>query len=202
MSEADDKIATPEARIDCVLIASGQWHDIDYARLELLKILGEDERVRTRVFEDYENLDALSGADMLVTYTCDVVPSLAAQEVLQDWLKAGGRWYALHGTNCILRRLDDGAWHAPRHAPLMMELLGSQFLSHPPIAPYLVEPTGGNHEVTRGIDAFTTTDELYHMQLHGPLQVLMDTCCNEVADHFAEGDAAPGRHPVVYVKEH
>jgi type 1 glutamine amidotransferase len=202
MTAINETTAAPAARIDCVLIASGKWHDIDYARLELLKLLGDDERVRTRVFEDYENLEALSGADMLVTYTCDVVPSLAAQETLRAWLSGGGRWYALHGTNSVLRTLEDGKWHAPRYAPLMMNLLGSQFLSHPPIAPYLVEPTGKDHEVTRGIDSFTTTDELYHMELHGPLDVLMDTCCTEVADHFAEGAAAPGRHPVVYVKEH
>lgn len=37
-------------RIDYVLIAGGLYHDIDFARLELLKLLGEDERVRTRVF--------------------------------------------------------------------------------------------------------------------------------------------------------
>jgi hypothetical protein len=28
-------------RIDCVLIAGGKYHDIDYARLELLKLLAE-----------------------------------------------------------------------------------------------------------------------------------------------------------------
>lgn len=202
MSEPHGATATPKARIDCVLIASGKWHDIDYARLELLKILAEDERVRTRVFENYESLDALSAADMLVTYTCDVVPSLAAQETLREWLLGGGRWYALHGTNSVLRMLGDGKWHAPRHAPLMMDLLGSQFLSHPPIASYLVERTGNDHEVTRGVGSFTTNDELYHMELHGPLHVLMDTCCSKVADHFAEGAEAPGRHPVVYLKQH
>ena len=39
-------------RIDCVLIAGGKYHDIDFARLELLKLLAEDSRVRVRVFED------------------------------------------------------------------------------------------------------------------------------------------------------
>ena len=42
-------------RINCLLIAGGVWHDIDHARLELLKLLSEDERFRVRVFEDYEN---------------------------------------------------------------------------------------------------------------------------------------------------
>ena len=49
-------------RIDCVLIAGGKYHDIDFARLELLKLLAEDERVRVRVFEDYRNVDAIDSA--------------------------------------------------------------------------------------------------------------------------------------------
>ena len=43
-------------RINCLLIAGGVWHDIDHARLELLKLLSEDDRFRVRVFEDYENI--------------------------------------------------------------------------------------------------------------------------------------------------
>ena len=46
-------------RVDCVLICGGVWHDMDFARLELLKLLAEDPRVRTRVFEDYENIEAI-----------------------------------------------------------------------------------------------------------------------------------------------
>ncbi|MGQ2933062.1 MAG: hypothetical protein ACT6RK_03130 [Sphingopyxis sp.] len=66
------------SRIDCVLICGGVWHDMDFARLELLKLLAEDQRVRTRVFENYENIEAIETADILITYTCDVTPSLPA----------------------------------------------------------------------------------------------------------------------------
>ena len=31
-------------RLDCVLIAGGKYHDIDFARLELRKLLAGDER--------------------------------------------------------------------------------------------------------------------------------------------------------------
>ena len=37
-------------RLDVVLVAGGKYHDIDFARLELLKLLAEDERIRTRVY--------------------------------------------------------------------------------------------------------------------------------------------------------
>ena len=54
-------------RLDVVLVAGGKYHDIDFARLELLKLLAEDERIRTRVYEDYSNLHAISNADFLIT---------------------------------------------------------------------------------------------------------------------------------------
>lgn len=190
-------------RINCVLIAGGVWHDIDYARLELLKLLGEDQRIRTRVFEDYENVEAIEAADILITYTCDVTPSLKAQEALRDWLRKGGRWYALHGTNSVLRfTAETGLWEAPRWAPLFMDLLGSQFLTHPPIAPYLVTVADPEHPLVEGVEPFETTDELYHMQLHGDLHVLLETECTEPGTGFAEAADAPGKHPVFYIKQH
>lgn len=201
MADAEKKRPGSD-RIDCVLIAGGKYHDIDFARLELLKLFGEDERVRTRVFEDYENLDALRGADMIVTYTCDVVPSKAAQEVLRDWLVAGGRWYALHGTSSILRLLDNGLWDAPREAPLFMDLLGNQFVSHPPIEPYQVRVADPTHPLVEGVEPFETTDELYHLERHGDLHVLLDTECTEPGTGFVEAADAIGNHPVLYIKKH
>ena len=113
------KEARTAGRINGILIASGAWHDIDFARLELLKLLAEFDRVRIRVFEDYENLDALAEADFIVSYTCNVVPSLTAQEALREWVQAGGRWYALHGTNAIIRLMSDGIFETPDWAPCL-----------------------------------------------------------------------------------
>ena len=93
-------------RINAVLVAGGKWHDIDFARLELLKLIAEDERVRTRVFENYDDaIPALETADFLVTYTCSVCPSKAAEKALKSFVEGGKRWYALHGTNSILEFL-------------------------------------------------------------------------------------------------
>ncbi|HSM94940.1 MAG TPA: hypothetical protein VLT91_02775, partial [Rhizomicrobium sp.] len=86
-------------KIKVALVAAGKYHDIDFARLEILKLLAEDERIRVRVFEDYSNIAAIRESDFLVTYTCDVVPRLDEQEALRAYVEGGGRWYALHGTN-------------------------------------------------------------------------------------------------------
>jgi type 1 glutamine amidotransferase len=189
-------------RIDCVLVAGGKYHDIDFARLELLKLLAEDPAIRVRVFEDYEAIAAIEAADMIVSYTCDIVPSLVAQEALRRWLERGGRWYALHGTSSILRLLDSGLWDAPRWAPLFMDLLGNQFLSHPPIEPYRVTVADPGHPLVAGIEPFDTTDELYHLETHGDLHVLLETECTGPGTGFVEAADAPGAHPVFYIKRH
>ncbi len=38
--------------VNAYLVCGGRWHDMDYARVELLKLLGEHEHIRTRVGED------------------------------------------------------------------------------------------------------------------------------------------------------
>ncbi|MFA7440639.1 MAG: ThuA domain-containing protein [Sphingomonadaceae bacterium] len=189
------------ARINCALIAGGLYHDIDFARLELLKLLGEDQRIRTRVFEDYTNIDAITAADFIITYTCDVIPSLAAQERLRDFVREGGRWYALHGTNSILRLFESGLYGSPRWAPLFMDTLGTQFIAHPPIAPYKVTVADPDHPLTKDIAPFETTDELYLMERHGDLHVLLETEFGGDAKGFEEDKWADGKHPVLYIKK-
>lgn len=186
--------------VDCVLIASGKYHDIDFARLELLKLLAEDERVRVRVFEDYANLDAIRKADFLITYTCDVTPSLEQQEALRAWVEGGGRWYALHGTSSILRFLSSGLVDSPAWAPHFMETLGSQFIAHPPIEKHLVEVADPEHELVQGIESFEVTDELYLSDIHAELHVLLDTAFEGEATGFARAQWKKARHPVFYIR--
>lgn len=189
-----------QKKINCVLIAGGLYHDIDFARLELLKILSEDDRVRTRVFENYDEIEALKEADFIISYTCDVIPPIEAQEALQDFIKKGGRWYALHGTNSILRLLDNGLYGAPRWAPLFMDILGSQFIAHPPITPYQVTVADPDHELVKDVEAFETTDEQYLMECHGDLHVLLETEFEGDATGFEEEKWEKSKHPVLYIK--
>lgn len=187
-------------RLNCVLIAGGKWHDIDFARLELLKLLAEDENIRVRVFEDYSNIEAIIAADFLVTYTCDVTPSLQEQEALRDYVRQGGRWLALHGTNSILRFLDDGSIDTPRWAPLFMDTLGSMFLAHPPIGPFTVTPTGVTHPVVEGIEPFEVVDEMYLSEVYAPIEVLLDTEFEGSGGRFVHNQWEKQRHPVLYLR--
>ncbi|MEM9669123.1 MAG: ThuA domain-containing protein [Pseudomonadota bacterium] len=195
--------------IKAVLVCGGDWHDIDFARLEILKLLSEDDRIRTRVFEDYDSArPALAEADFLVSYTVNVMCKVETQEALKAFVSSGKRWHALHGTNSILQFLSpEGADYgellvdAPRSAPMFMETLGSQFIAHPPIGPYKVEVTQPDHPMVKGVEAFETTDELYLMEIHGELDVLLHCEFGGEAPGFVEKDWEHASHPVLYKRK-
>ena len=187
-------------RIDTHLICGGRFHDFDFARLELLKLLAEHEEIRVRVAGDYRDVDAIAESQMLVTYTCDVRPSQAEQEALAAFVAGGGRWLALHGTNAMLDMGPEGV-AAPRGYDTLMETLGSQFIAHPPIQPYTVEVADASHPLVAGIDAFEADDELYLSEYHGELHALLETHWSGEAPGFIEGDwSASDRHLVAYLK--
>ena len=58
-------------RKDVYLVVGGKYHDFDFARLELLKLLAEHDVIRVKVANDYSDVDAMCESDLLVTYTCD-----------------------------------------------------------------------------------------------------------------------------------
>jgi len=181
------------------LVCGGRFHDFDYARLELLRHLGADPRVRTRVFEDFRRSDAWSGTDLLVTYTCDVRPTPAEADALVRFVEGGGRWLALHGTNSILE-LQGRRVACPRLAPRFMELLGSQFLAHPPIAPYRVTVTDPAHPLVKGIEPFETSDELYLAEFHAAVTVLLETRFGGRTPGFEPAEWPEEPRPVMYLR--
>jgi len=196
--------AQPPIRV--VLVCGGRWHDFDYARLELLRVLGADERVRTRVFEDYDCLQAIEAADLLVTYTCDVRPDAEQQAALVAFVERGGRWLALHGTNAAIDPPGaDRRFSTPRVLGPVAGLLGSQFLGHPPIAPYTVQVSDPGHPLVQGIRPFEVTDELYVSELHPPHQLLLHTVFAGECTGFTEGHGdpdLPAIQPVLYLRPH
>lgn len=187
-------------RIDAHLICGGRFHDFDFARLELLKLLAEHDEIRVKVAADYRDVGDISESQMLVTYTCDVRPSPAEQEGLAAFVAGGGRWLALHGTNAMLDMGPEGV-AAPRGFDTLMETLGSQFIAHPPIQPYKVEVADPSHPLVAGIDAFEADDELYLSEYHGDLHPLLETHWSGDAPGFIESDwQASDGHLVAYLK--
>lgn len=174
------------APVNGYLVCGGLYHDMDYARVELLKLLGEHARIRMRVGEDYGDRNAIAAADFLVTYTCNVLPDEEEQDTLQGFLAKGRRWLALHGTNSVLKYLKGRGWDAPREAPRFMAMLGSQFLAHPPIKPYRVEVSDSSHPLVAGIEPFEADDELYLCEYHGAHHALLHARYRGEAPDFVE----------------
>ena len=177
-------------RIDAYLICGGKYHDFDFARLGLLTLLHEHAFIRVRVAEDFSDVEAIQSADFLLTYTCDVIPTQPQQQALYEFMGKGRRWFALHGTNSIIEFLGFKPIKiaTPRAAPLFMEILGSQFLAHPPIHPYTVQVTAPDHPLVRGIEPFEITDELYLAEYHGDCEVLLHTTYSGTLEEFEVSD--------------
>ena len=190
------------ARIDATLVAGGKYHDVDYARRELLQLLSEHPHVRVSVGSDYRDLEAIARSRFLVSYTCDVRPSEAEQEALARFVREGGRWLALHGTNAALDFTPKGV-ASPRCFPKLAHVLGSQFVAHPPIQPYRVDVCAPGHALVAGIEPFDTDDELYLCEYHERDQLvpLLDTHYRGKAAGFVEGDwSHADRHLVSYLR--
>jgi type 1 glutamine amidotransferase len=188
------------ARIDAHFVAAGKYHDIDFARLEILKLLAEHPEIRTTVACDYRDTDRLADCRFLITYTCDLMPGEAEAEAIRGWIERGGKWLALHGTNSILRFTDAGV-DCPDERPDVMEMLGTQFKAHPPIAPFAVEVADREHELTRGIADFEVVDELYLSHIRAEIDILLQARFEGEATGFTEADWPETIVPILYTRD-
>ena len=188
------------ARIDAHFVAAGKYHDIDFARLEVLKLLAEHPEIRTTVACDYAATDRLEQCRFLVTYTCDLLPTSQEFVAIRRWLERGGKWLALHGTNSILSFTDRGV-DCPDDRPDVMDVLGSRFVAHPPIGPFKVEVVDGDHPLSHGIEDFEVVDELYLSQTTAPIHVLMQTHFAGEATGFTRSDWPDTVVPILYTRD-
>lgn len=187
--------------IDAYLVAGGPYHDIDLARLEVLKLLAEHESVRTRIGESYADVETIAASRVLVTYTCDLVPNDGEIAGLERFLAAGGHWFALHGTNSALRMNGDAPITCPPLPAAFRHMLGSQFMAHPPIGRYKVTNAAPEHPLVAGIGPFHVEDEHY-LQDHEPGNLpLLVTRFSGRAGLFERAEWPEGEHQVMYLRE-
>ena len=132
---------------------SAAGHDHDHARLRLLALLAERE-IPASVGNDFADVAKwLPVSRMLITYVAGPYPDAAQSAAMQAWVEAGGHWLAL-------RRTVKTEHHA---------LLGSFFLTHPPICRFRVDVSDVDHPLTQGIGrSFDVEDEPYFIELQHP----------------------------------
>jgi type 1 glutamine amidotransferase len=144
-------------------------HDHDYARLRLLQLLAERE-VAASVANDFADVEKwLPVSRLLITYVAGPYPDAAQTASIGKWLEAGGRWLALHGTSGGRAQRVEGVPMRRTIATEHHALLGSRFLTHPPIAEFRVEIRDPASPLTRGLGAsFAIEDEPYFIELQDP----------------------------------
>jgi type 1 glutamine amidotransferase len=138
-------------------------HDFDFARRALLDVLYEEGGIRTDVFNSYDSAEAFEAGDLLVSYTSQVPVTEASCRALSRYLARGGRWFAIHASNSVLDN------------PHLPKILGSRFVAHPPYTRYRVTVSRPDDRLVAGIPAsFEVEDELYVIEEHGDLEVLLE----------------------------
>lgn len=190
-----------DQKIDVYLVCNARYHDTNFARLELLKLLAENEDIHTRVAENFTDVDAIKSSTLLLTYTCDLRPSLEEQSALGEFLEDGGRWFALHGTNALLEFVD-GKADTPDLAPKFMELLGSRFIAHPANQRIEIKVTEVDHPLTKNIDDFEVQDEEpYYCEALGEQVVLLEASYSEPSVGYVRSDYGTNEksHPQMYL---
>jgi type 1 glutamine amidotransferase len=148
---------------------SSAGHDHDYARLRLLGLLAE-RQVPASVANDFADVEKwLPTSRLLITYVAGPYPDAAQCHVIRGWLGAGGHWLALHGTSGGRAERVEGMRQRRTVKTEHHALLGSCFLTHPPICKIRVEVSAADHPVTRGLDSsFEIEDEPYFIELQDP----------------------------------
>src|SRR5713101_8444865 len=144
-------------------------HDHDYARLRLLALLAEQD-VAASVANDFADVEKwLPVSRMLITYVAGPYPDAAQCRALQRWLEAGGHWLGLHGTSGGRAERVESSRQRRTVKTEHHALLGSYFLTHPPICKIHVDVSAGDTRLTRGLAAsFDVEDEPYFIELQDP----------------------------------
>src|SRR6202035_4857815 len=130
---------------------SSAGHDHDYARLRLLGLLAERD-IPASVANDFADIAKwLPVSQLLITYVAGPYPDAAQCRVLQGWLEAGGRWLGLHGTSGGRAERVEGTRMRRTVKTEHHALLGSRFLTHPPIREFRVDVSATGSPLTRGL---------------------------------------------------
>ena len=159
-------------------------HDHDYARLRLLGLLA-DQDIPASVANDFADVEKwLPVSRLLITYVAGPYPDAAQSRAIESWLKVGGHWLGLHGTSGGRAERVEGVRSRRTVKTEHHALLGSRFLTHPPICKIHVDVKATDSSLTRGLgSSFDVEDEPYFIELQDPgsAQILL------TADYGASG---------------
>ena len=148
---------------------SSGGHDHDHARLRLLGLLVEQD-IPASVANDFADVEKwLPVSQLLITYVAGPYPDATQCRAIQHWLEAGGHWLGLHGTSGGRAQRVEGMRQRRTVKTEHHALLGSYFLTHPPICKIRVDVSATDSPLTRGLGtSFDVEDEPYFIELQDP----------------------------------
>src|SRR5438552_4106483 len=126
--------------------------------------------VAASVANDFADVEKwLPVSRLLITYVAGPYPDGSQCRAIERWLAAGGRWLGLHGTSGGRAERVEGSRQRRTVKTEHHALLGSYFLTHPPICKIHVEVSGRDPVLTRGLGgSFDVEDEPYFIELQDP----------------------------------
>ena len=135
----------------------GQYHDHPGNGRYIAEFLSKSDGIEADFSQDYEIMaGGLRAYDTVLFYT-DVGSLTPAQEQgLLDFVRAGGGFFGLHTAAASFRENSD--YHA---------MLNGFFAGHSAYMDFRVTVDDREHPITRGLDDFEVTDELYYLE-HDP----------------------------------
>lgn len=155
-----------------------RWHNWPETTGALLRAFGDDDRIRTRVYTDPDDLlGGLTDCDVLVLNWCNwedaVGLSEQVKQTIEDYTKRGGGVFVHHFANgachASLPRTD-GLSDWPWYRTLVQRVWEHRQIapgrsSHDRYGKFVVHPQG-RHPLVAGLPSFEVEDELYWRQ-HG-----------------------------------
>ena len=190
-----------DQQIDVYVVCNAQYHDTNFAKLELSKLLGENENINSEVADRFRDVEATANSKLLLTYTCDLRPPLRAGRAVRLSLN-NNRRFAPHPTNALL---DFVAGRAVTRnlAPKFMALLGSRFIAHPANHRIRIRITDVKHPLTFAIEDFEVEDdEPYYCEPLGEQLMLLEASITNLQwDMFIQMTIPLGRVTRKYINE-
>jgi uncharacterized protein len=144
-------------------------HDHDHARLRLLGLLAERD-IPASVANDFSDVEKyLPITRLLITYVAGPYPDATQTRAIEHWLQSGGHWLGLHGTSGGRAERVAGVRQRRTVKTEHHAVLGSYFLTHPPLCEFRVDISDTEHPITRGVGSyFDVVDEPYFIELQDP----------------------------------
>ncbi|PTX92059.1 hypothetical protein DB346_24230 [Verrucomicrobia bacterium LW23] len=155
-------------KLRILLVTGGGWHDFAAGK-KILTSQFESYGYSVEATEDLARLAApLNGLDVLVFYTQGGALTDAQFAGVEKFVSGGGGLVGIHCANDSFLNFKDRADHTP-----WRKLLGSHFVSHPPVLWYKDTVTNAAHPLLKGLPPLDGTDELYQSDIDADCDVFL-----------------------------